>query len=321
VIRNNTLFKSGNIILAYYEQPEYSVTYNHVYDGGCFVQDVSLIYGTLPQIRGSVVAYNWVHGCPNLAIRSDDQSRGVTYHHNVTWDGKRGHIIVKGDDNAVYNNTTLTGTASNRGLNIQTWPEPRKLEYRKQWPLLKAQNTRTPIVNNLACTITDFRSLKEYNVAFPPSDPRMANNMITLNIKPLLQDPDNYDFRPKAGSPLVDAGKTIPGITDGFVGKAPDIGAYELGGPLWKPGHQNTLWVSEPDADGAFRVALAMPPTGPVSVSITAENNAAVLASIRFDEKNWMIPQKVVLHGKGRYIITAESKEIKPIPQKTIQVK
>jgi hypothetical protein len=187
--------------------------------------------------------------------------------------------------------------------------------------LLKEQNARTPIANNLACTITDFRSLKEPKVAFPPTDPRMANNMVTLDIKPLLQDPDNFDFRPKAGSPLIDAGKVIPGITDGFVGKAPDIGAYEFGGPLWKPGHQNTLWVSEPDADGAIRVALAMPPTGLVSVSITAEHKEAVLASIRFHEKNWMTPQQVVLPGNGRYLITAGSKEIKPIPRKTIQVK
>lgn len=321
VIRNNTLFKSGNIVLAFYEQPDYSVTYNHVYDGGCFVHDVSLIYTTLPQIRGSVIAYNWVHGCPNLAIRGDDQSRGITYHHNVTWDGKGGHIIVKGEDNAVYNNTTLTGTAENRGLNIQTMPEPNKPHYRKLWPLLKEQNARTPVANNLACTITDTRSFKEMKVAFPPTDRRMANNMVTLDIKSLLQDPDNFDFRPKAGSPLIDAGRAIPGITDGFVGKAPDIGAYEFGGPLWKPGHQNTLRVSEPDADGAIRVALAMPPTDTVSVSITAEHKETVFASIRFHEKNWMIPQQVVLPGNGRYLITAESKEIKPIPQKTIQVK
>ncbi|HEU0140911.1 MAG TPA: right-handed parallel beta-helix repeat-containing protein [Bryobacteraceae bacterium] len=40
------------------------------------------------------------------------------------------------------------------------------------------------------------------------------------------------DLRPRPGSPVVDAGLRIPGINDGFLGKAPDIGAYEAGQPL-----------------------------------------------------------------------------------------
>ena len=52
----------------------------------------------------------------------------------------------------------------------------------------------------------------------------------------MLVDPANFDFRPGADSPLVDTGKNIPGVTDGFKGAAPDIGAYEYGGENWKPG-------------------------------------------------------------------------------------
>ena len=43
---------------------------------------------------------------------------------------------------------------------------------------------------------------------------------------------DDFDFRLKPGSAAVDAGVVIPNITDGFTGKAPDLGAYELGQPL-----------------------------------------------------------------------------------------
>ena len=42
----------------------------------------------------------------------------------------------------------------------------------------------------------------------------------------------DFDFRLKPGSAPVDAGVIIPNITDGFTGKAPDLGAYELGAPL-----------------------------------------------------------------------------------------
>ncbi|HXD72472.1 MAG TPA: hypothetical protein VN628_01990 [Vicinamibacterales bacterium] len=47
-----------------------------------------------------------------------------------------------------------------------------------------------------------------------------------------LYKPDGLDFRLKPGSPAIDAGVELPSITDGFTGKAPDIGAYETGRPL-----------------------------------------------------------------------------------------
>ena len=53
---------------------------------------------------------------------------------------------------------------------------------------------------------------------------------------PMLVDPKRCDFRPRKGSPLVDAGRTLPGYNDGFEGRAPDIGAYEYGGERWVPG-------------------------------------------------------------------------------------
>ncbi len=40
------------------------------------------------------------------------------------------------------------------------------------------------------------------------------------------------DLRIAPGSPAVDAGTPIPGITDGFAGDAPDLGAYEVGQEL-----------------------------------------------------------------------------------------
>ena len=44
--------------------------------------------------------------------------------------------------------------------------------------------------------------------------------------------PADFDFRLRPGSAAVDAGIVIPNITDGFTGKAPDLGAYEQGQPL-----------------------------------------------------------------------------------------
>ena len=46
-----------------------------------------------------------------------------------------------------------------------------------------------------------------------------------------IYSPADFDFQLKAGSTAVDAGVVLPNVTDGFTGKAPDLGAYEVGVP------------------------------------------------------------------------------------------
>jgi hypothetical protein len=52
-----------------------------------------------------------------------------------------------------------------------------------------------------------------------PSDPR------------ILYKPSDFDFQLRPGSIAVDAGVRLPNVNDGFTGKAPDLGAYEIGQP------------------------------------------------------------------------------------------
>jgi hypothetical protein len=47
-----------------------------------------------------------------------------------------------------------------------------------------------------------------------------------------LYRPEDYDFTLVAGSVAVDAGTVLPGVTDGFIGAAPDLGALESGRSL-----------------------------------------------------------------------------------------
>ena len=44
-----------------------------------------------------------------------------------------------------------------------------------------------------------------------------------------LYDAKDLDFRLKPGAAAVDRGVALPNITDGFAGRAPDLGAIELG--------------------------------------------------------------------------------------------
>jgi hypothetical protein len=52
-----------------------------------------------------------------------------------------------------------------------------------------------------------------------PNDPR------------ILYKPADFDFQLRPGSVAVDAGVRLPNVNDGFTGKAPDLGAYEVGQP------------------------------------------------------------------------------------------
>lgn len=47
-----------------------------------------------------------------------------------------------------------------------------------------------------------------------------------------LYSADEVDLRLRPGSAAVDAGTPLPGVTDGYSGEAPDLGAYESGAPL-----------------------------------------------------------------------------------------
>ena len=47
-----------------------------------------------------------------------------------------------------------------------------------------------------------------------------------------LYDARDLDFRLRPGSAAVDRGAALPTVTDGFSGRAPDLGALESGAPV-----------------------------------------------------------------------------------------
>ncbi len=42
----------------------------------------------------------------------------------------------------------------------------------------------------------------------------------------------DFDFRLRPGSAATDKGTILPNVTDGFAGRAPDLGAIEAGSPM-----------------------------------------------------------------------------------------
>jgi len=284
VLRRCTVFDTGNVCVHVGHMPACVTEYCHIHDGGLACKDVSLLYTQLPVIDGTVFHHNWVHGCHAehiaLGIRGDDQTRGLTVHHNVVWDCDWDAIIVKGDRNRVHNNTCF----ANGGCDVLMvcTPEPKK-PWREQWPLLEKQNEHSETFNNCARTIRGQRG----DQAVPPTG-AAANNYEGED--PALVDPEGFDFRPRADSPLVNAGRPVPGITDG---EAPDVGAYEHAAEPWTAGCRNSLLVL---AEGkGVKACLTMPPLRPVRFEVRPGGQA-----LEFDAENWMHPQTVAMQEKGK---------------------
>jgi hypothetical protein len=74
-----------------------------------------------------------------------------------------------------------------------------------------------------------------------------------------LYAPEDYDLTPSSRGNLIDAGVVLPTINDGFVGKAPDIGAIEFGGkaPTYGP---RTPVPGAPWGDQTIRSLRGPPP-------------------------------------------------------------
>jgi len=295
-VRNCTIFNMGSSEgLTVGGHGPSVIEYNHVYNAGLLQSDGGLIQCHGVHLNNTVIRYNWVHdhdafNWGGIGIRGDDLTRNLLIHHNVVWNCREKGIIVKGDHNRVFNNTCL----HNHSIDIlaPSRAEPFKPFRPSQHPhLLDKQNANTTIANNYAPVISGTFSWQK-QAAWPLG--RVENNY--RGADPMLVDPAGRDFRPRAGSPLIDAGKVLPPITDRYRGDAPDIGAYESGAERWLPGCYNALWISFPrkQADGTFaaRVALRMPPTEPVALKVTPGDH-----TLRFTPDNWMDAQTVKLSG------------------------
>jgi len=187
----------------------------------------------------SVIRYNWFIGNGQRDFRWDGNNKPLQGVHgnlyrNVALDtgvkkfsasGGNG-FRVKGSYNEVYNNLGL-GRGSE--LNIATE---------------KGGNAETTTRNNAATHFTDLPipGVSSHN---------FTGGKKQRNLKTLLRDISNWDFRPRKDAvELIDKGTPVKcsargkklNVTKGFHGKAPDLGAYEyMNNAYWIPGRQEEI--------------------------------------------------------------------------------
>lgn len=266
LVRRNTVFNCGNTCIWTDGYPGAIVELNDVHDGGLQCKDASLLYTHLPVVNDTVFRFNWVHGnrSPSfgLGIRGDDQTHGLTIHHNVVWDVPDRGIVVKGDHIRVYHNTVFDCPTP---IEVQRYAEPRK-PWRNQWPLLDPQNPHSEVVNNAGRTVfrdtvagaEDIERLGRWEDRVHHNVPFVSSHLV---------NPAALDFRPVPDSPLAGAGVPIPNLTP--PGELhPDAGAYASDADQWVPGCrlERRAWLADPlpvPSSVPNPEAMSVPPAAP----------------------------------------------------------
>jgi len=215
VIDHCSIYRSGRDLILHHKAEKLRITYCDLHHAVMLNSDAGATYAWGTDGNGSVIAYNWVHHSVQnhtMGIYLDNFSKNFVVHHNVVWACGMSGITLNCD---AHNHLVANNTIAQCPKAFGTFA------YHRYTP----DQTGTRIVNNLLLA------------QFDPSDSR---HVISGEKGARLQANDtgavDADGVPTADSRAIDAGVVVPGITDGFSGAAPDIGAYERGGTLWRPG-------------------------------------------------------------------------------------
>ena len=199
-ITQNTLRKTARSVLVHRHLKAAEITYNDMGYCGLICDDLGLTYSFQTDGAGTEIAYNWVHD--NLAAHTgpgiylDNGDANYLIHHNVVWNCEAGiRLNLPQTNTFVYNNTFW----NNKSPMGEWGPDGTKMTNCRMWNNIQDHEKfiGNSLENNLFTEVDQF---------------------IGANVG---------DFRLADNAQAIDYGRDIDEITDGFIGTAPDAGAYE----------------------------------------------------------------------------------------------
>jgi Right handed beta helix region/Immunoglobulin I-set domain len=198
-IVNNTLTYSGRYCVGACA-PSVEIAYNDLGWGDLLTSDggAEYVYVGAGDGGGTTIHHNWAHNSW-AGIYIDGLQNNYVVYRNVCWSNYVGLMFNQFTNNLIYNNTSVSNSAHDIEFN-------------------GSSDVNVQLINNIWHTSRNYYSgttTVADNGWYPPLD---TNHV------------------PQAGSGAIDAGTLLPPYTDGYVGAAPDIGAYEVGGAYWTPG-------------------------------------------------------------------------------------
>jgi hypothetical protein len=247
-VSHSNIYDTGRSGVNFYAAPGTKILYNNIHDIGLLTSDAGGTYCWETDGAGSEIAYNVIYnaranastsgvGFGNTGIFIDNNSRNVLVHHNVVYNADSAmKMNLAAANNRIYNNTLI---GSPNALMIGS----------------NAKMTGTVFYNNIFSGNAYFATgaTQNHNV-FSASAARFA-------------DPANFNYQLSPGSAAIDTGVVLSPYTNGYVGAAPDIGAYEYGAPTFQAGYpvpaRNARSTMEAESlDAGKGVALQSPGLG-----------------------------------------------------------
>ena len=223
-ITGNTIFNGGRDGINF-NGNRCEIAYNDVYKSNLIADDCATFY-TVGGPQNTEIHHNWFHDSASrgskrkaAGIYLDNDAEAFSVHHNVVWNVEWTGVQINwnGKDIDIFNNTLVKTEGGAMGA----------------WHKEGTAFSNVKVWNNIADVETvDDPSTQEDEGTFE-RDADKQNNVIT---KSGFLNYNGNKFNLTAGSPAVNAGRQISGITNGYVGSAPDAGAYEYGGENWVPG-------------------------------------------------------------------------------------
>ena len=284
----NEIWNGGRDVISSYGVHN-DIGYNNIHHGQRLCDDSGLIYASNYYHKFSRVHHNWFHDTSSRdnyivsykasGVYLDNSSREVIVDHNVFWNLEWSCVVINwaGADLLLYNNT-MWNNSQPHSASMSWWANGYTL-------------TNVPLINTLA-NQGSFVGTVDSNTT-----------LLALSANPFA-DFANQNFMPTNGSAPENAGVVVPGYTDGYIGSAPDCGAYEYGATPWVAGPDWKKYpaILLPDTVSSFSGCFGGPwtPDGKSTTNYTLLNSTA-------QTMTWS-----VVHSQPWVSVTPESGTINP---------
>lgn len=189
------------------------IEYNRWYNHSKLANDDGATYFTGLAAENTEIHHNIMYGprpsCTySMGLYFDEDCNGVIVYRNI-----------------VYSPYTVSSLQVNNPCEYSFFSNNTLYSYSKiwaDWTRSYSLNVGCYFQNNIStqrCDIANWGAVYDHNLT--SGNPRYTNA-------------EADDFTLRSDSPCIDAGIAIEGITDGYVGRAPDIGALEYGASDWQ---------------------------------------------------------------------------------------
>jgi len=164
----------------------------------------------------------------------------VQYRNNLILGKSETPEIFAVETNTNYSSSDYNGFRPNEGAEFSfEWSTP-PFAMPSNFPgdAGKLSTQQQAALEARAREIRRFKTLKEYSAATGEDKHSiLVDYDVFVKVTPTGPDPRtlyrpaDFDFQLRPGSAAIDAGVRLPGVNDDFTGRAPDLGAYEVGSP------------------------------------------------------------------------------------------